>query len=214
MSRIPVINRSGEVRGEVELPATPLDGARGAQALQDVLVAHRAAQRAGGASTRTKGEVAGSNRKPWSQKGLGRARAGYRQSPVWRGGGVVFGPKPRSYRKQVPRQVARLAFRRAWSEKLAAGGLRVLEDLSLPAPKTRELMALLKAVGVAPPVLLLLAQPDAALRRAARNVPRVEVALARDVHPYQVVRYPVVLAAQAAIAVLAGRLQPAAGTPS
>ena len=211
MSRIPVTNSAGEARGEVEIADALLVRTRGQQALKDVLVAHRAALRAGTASTRTKGEVAGSNRKPWSQKGLGRARAGYRRSPLWRGGGVVFGPKPRDYRKAVSRKLGRLAFARALSDKVDAQALRVLDTLSLSAPKTKELAALLKGLGIRRPVLVILDRPDAAVQRAARNLPRVVVAAARDVQTYDVVRYPTVLAVQAAIPVLEARLKLAAG---
>ncbi|MBU0678134.1 MAG: 50S ribosomal protein L4, partial [Verrucomicrobia bacterium] len=111
----------GESIGDFDFSDELLVHDKGLQALQNAVVAHRAAQRAGSASTLTKSEVAGSGRKPWRQKGLGRARAGYRQSPVWRGGGVAFGPKPRSYAKKISKKGARLAFRRAFSEKIAAG---------------------------------------------------------------------------------------------
>jgi large subunit ribosomal protein L4 len=154
-----------------------------------------------------KGRVAGSNRKPWAQKGLGRARAGYRQSPVWRGGGVVFGPQPRDYAKRVPRAVARLAFCRAVSEKVKEGAVRVVEQLALAAPKTRELAALLKTLKIEGTVLIVADKPDENLARAARNLPGVELALAREMHAYQVVRYPALLATRAGLAALEQRLQ-------
>jgi len=206
MSRIPISNMAGEAVGDVEVADSLLVLKRGRQALQAVLVAYRAGRRAGTASTKTKGEVAGSNRKPWAQKGLGRARSGYRQSPVWRGGGVVFGPRPRSYAKQVNRKVARLAFQRAFSEKVADQSLRVLESLSLAEAKTRALAAILKAHRIGGSVLIVLDKPDRAVRLAARNLSRAAVALARDVHPYDLVRHATLLVTRPALAELTRRL--------
>lgn len=209
MSSIPITNSAGAALGAMEIADDLLVLGRGQQALKDVIVAYRAALRAGTASTLTKGEVAGSNRKPWAQKGLGRARAGYRQSPIWRGGGVVFGPKPRSYRKSVNRKVAQLAFRRAFSEKVAGKAVRVLDELALADGKTKALLAILKALGVVGAVLIVLEKSDAKIRLAARNLSKIEVAVARDVHPYQLFRYPTVVATQAAMTTLVKRLQPA-----
>jgi len=209
MSRLPITNSAGAALGEMEIADDLLVLDRGQQALKDVIVAYRAGLRAGTASTLTKGEVAGSNRKPWAQKGLGRARAGYRQSPIWRGGGVVFGPKPRSYRKSVNRKVTQLAFRRAFSEKVTGKALRVLDELTLADAKTKTLLAILKAQSIRGPVLIVLEKSDAKVRLAARNLRQIEVAVARDVHPYQLFRYPTVVATKAAMVVLAHRLKPA-----
>lgn len=211
MSRIPVTNSQGQSVGEVELADDLLVLDRGEQALHEVIVAFQAGLRAGTASTLNKGRVAGSNRKPWAQKGLGRARAGYRQSPIWRGGGVVFGPHPRSYAKQVPRHVGRLAFRRAVSEKVAAGAIRVVDDLASVGPKTKAMAALMKTLKVKGAILILLDAMDRNVMLAARNMPRVEVALAKDVHPYQLIRYPVLLATRSGMAALEQRLKTAAG---
>ncbi len=208
MSRIVITNASGVVKEEIELADDLLVLDRGAQALKDVLVAYRAGLRSGTASTKTKAQVAGSNRKPWAQKGLGRARAGYRQSPVWRGGGVVFGPHPRSYAKHTPRKVARLAFRRALSEKIKDQALHVVDELNVAEPKTRALLAVLEAVKVSGRVLIILDRQDRQLGLAARNLKKVEIVLACDVHPYQLLRYPTLLATKSAWAVLEKRLKP------
>ena len=209
MSRLPITNSEGATLGEMEIADDLLVLKRGQQALKDVVVAYRAGLRAGTASTLTKGEVAGSNRKPWAQKGLGRARAGYRQSPIWRGGGVVFGPKPRSYRKSVNRKVAQLAFRRAFSEKVAGKALRVLDELALADAKTKTLLAILKAQGIQGPVLIVLEKSDPKVRLAARNLRQIELAVARDAHAYQLFRYPTVVATKAAMVTLVNRLKPA-----
>lgn len=207
MSRIPITNSAGVSSGEMEIADDILVNNRGQQALKDVIVAYRASLRAGTASTLTKGEVAGSNRKPWAQKGLGRARAGYRQSPVWRGGGVVFGPKPRSYRKDVNRKVVQLAFRRAFSEKILGKALRVVDELQLADAKTKSLLAILKAQSIQGPVLIVLEKSNANVRLAARNLRQIELAVASDVHPYQLFRYPTVVATKAAMVTLVDRLK-------
>lgn len=211
MSRIPVMNSQGQNVGEVEIADELLVLKRGEQALHEVIVAFQAGLRAGTASTLTKGQVAGSNRKPWAQKGLGRARAGYRQSPIWRGGGVVFGPHPRDYSKRVPRNVSRLAFSRALSEKVASGAIRVIDELALAAPKTKAMAALLKTLNVTGVLLIVLDKADRNVTLAVRNLPQVAVALAREIHPYQLVRYSALLVTRSGMAVLEQRLKAAAG---
>lgn len=211
MSRLPVINAQGQKVGDLEIADELLVLKRGAQALHEVIVAHQAGLRAGTASTLTKGQVAGSNRKPWAQKGLGRARAGYRQSPVWRGGGVVFGPHPRDYAKRVPHKVSRLAFQRALSEKVVSGSLRVVEDLAPAGPKTKDILALFQALNIKGALLVVLDKADRNVMLATRNLRQVEVALARELHPYQLVRYPALLVTRPGMAVLVKRLQAETG---
>ena len=121
---------------------------KGAQAVKDAVTAYRNALRAGTACTKGKGEVAGSNKKPWKQKGTGNARSGFRQSPVWRGGGVAHGPKPRDYEQKLNKKVWSLAFKRALSEKLEAGNVIVVDAFSFEAPKTKLMAKLLKDLGV------------------------------------------------------------------
>ncbi len=207
MSTITVINKSGENCGQMEVPDNLLEAGRGEQAVKDVVTAYMAGRRAGTASTLGKGAVAGSNKKPWKQKGLGRARAGYRRSPVWRGGGVVFGPHPRSYAKQVNRKTQRLAFRRAFSDKLAAGAVRVIEDFALPDAKTKSMAQLLKTLSLTGKVLAVVAQTAPELARASRNLPKLELTRASDLNTYQLLCYPVVLAERAALEIIVKRLQ-------
>jgi len=206
MSTIKVFDRSGAAAGEVSVPAEALVRDRGAQAVRDVIVAGMNSRRAGTASTLSKGEVAGSNKKPWRQKGTGRARSGYRQSPVWRGGGVAFGPKPRCFAQKINKKVTQLAFRRALSDRIAEGAVRIVDDLSISEPRTKQVAALLKNLG-ADRCLVVTHGVDPVLSLAARNLPRVEVLAARDVGVYHLVRYPVIVVARAAWEVLAGRLQ-------
>lgn len=207
MSKLPVRNMKGEQVGEFDLSEDLLVFDKGQQAMHDAVVAYLAHQRAGTASTLNKGEVAGSNRKPWRQKGTGRARAGFRQSPVWRGGGVVFGPKPRKYSKRMPRKVARLALRRAFSEKVAAGAVVVLDELKMAEPRTREFAAMVKALEADRGVLFVVDQVGSNERLASRNLQRVELASAREVNTYQLVRYPMIVLTRSGIEEFQGRLQ-------
>lgn len=211
MRKLAIVDMAGASVGELEVADGLLGGKRGGQAVHDVVVARLAGRRAGTASTLSKGEVAGSNKKPWRQKGTGRARAGLRQSPVWRGGGVAFGPKPRDFSKKVNRKTERLAFRRALSDKIVAGQVRILDPMTLAQAKTKAVVSLLKALALKAPVLFVLDKPDRSWVLAARNVPGVEVAVARDVGVYQLMRYPAIVASRLAIGVLTSRL--AAGQP-
>src|SRR5512144_414277 len=127
----------GNDQGELEVKFPLIEGGKGTQAVHDTVVAHQAAQRSGTASTKTMGEVAGTGKKPWRQKGTGRARAGSFASPLWRGGGVVIGPKPRDFAKKVSRKTRQLALRKALSERLTAGDVLLIDDLKLEAAKTK-----------------------------------------------------------------------------
>src|ERR1017187_4664186 len=129
----------GKNQGELEVKFQLVEDGRGTQAVHDTVVAYQAAQRMGTACTKNVGDVAGSNKKPWRQKGTGRARAGSFASPLWRGGGVVFGPKPRDFTKKVSRNTRQLALRKALGERLRAGDVVVVDDLKLDSPKTKNI---------------------------------------------------------------------------
>src|SRR6185436_9824476 len=143
--KLTVKDLKGNQQGEVEVNLPLVDGGRGTQAVHDTVVAYRANQRMGTACTKTVGDVAGSNKKPWRQKGTGRARAGSFRSPLWAGGGVVFGPKPRDFGKKVSKSTKQLALRKALSERLKSGDVVVVEELKLESPKTREFVGVLHA---------------------------------------------------------------------
>jgi len=204
--KITVQSIQGNQVGELELADGLMVGNKGAQAAFDAVRNIRAAARAGTASTKTKGEVAGTGAKPWKQKGSGRARAGYRRSPVWRGGGVAFGPKPRSYAVKMNRKSAQLAFKHAFGDRLSAGQVQVLDELTLAEPRTREFAGLMKTLGVERGALFILAQKDDAVLRASRNIPKVEVTTAQLVNVYQLVRWQQVVITRAAFEELADRL--------
>src|SRR5881296_3528704 len=129
--KLSVKDSQGNSTGELEVKFPLVEGGKGTQAVHDTVVAYNANQRMGTACTKNVGDVAGSNKKPWRQKGTGRARAGSFASPLWRGGGVVFGPRPRDYSQRVPKKVKALAFRRALSERLLAGDVVVIDELKL-----------------------------------------------------------------------------------
>ena len=206
MSTIKLFNPAGEAAGDLTVADDLLVADRGDQAVKDAVVATLNARRAGTAASLRKGEVAGSNKKPWKQKGTGRARAGLRQSPVWRGGGVAFGPHPRDYGQKINRKVAQLAFRRAVSAKIADGRLLAVERLDLPEAKTKALAALLGKLGADRGCVIVVDRPDALLARAARNLPKVAVVSAADLGVYEVIRHRMVLATRAGLAALTARL--------
>jgi len=207
MSTIKVFNPAGEPAGEMTFAKERLELEKGEQAVKDVVVAIRNACRAGTASTLSKGEVAGSNKKPWRQKGTGRARAGYRQSPVWRGGGVAFGPKPRDYSQKINRKVQQLAFTRALSEKIAGGQTMVIDTIDLAEPKTKLLKALLAKLGLDRSVLIVLDQHEEKVMLAARNLQKVEVVSAAEVDVYSLLLYRTLVATKAGFEALTARMR-------
>jgi large subunit ribosomal protein L4 len=178
----------GKDQGELEIKLPLIENNKGVQAVHDVVTAYRANQRLGTACTKTMGEVAGSGKKPWRQKGTGRARAGSFASPLWRGGGVVFGPKPRDFGKKVNAKVKTLALLKAVSERLKAGDVVVVEDIKLSAPKTKGFVAVLKALGLERTVLVVAPGFEPNVKLAARNVPKVELATSDSVNTYQVLK--------------------------
>src|ERR1700677_3760048 len=141
--KIAIKNIEGKSQGELEVKFELIENGKGTQAVHDAVVAYRAARRSGTASTKTVGEVAGTNKKPWRQKGTGRARAGSFRSPLWAGGGVVFGPKPRDFSKKVSKKTKQLALRKALSERIKAGDVVVVDDLKLGTPKTKDFIGVI-----------------------------------------------------------------------
>src|SRR5947208_9808488 len=186
--KLSVKNIQGQDQGELEVKFQLIENGRGTQAVHDTVVAYQAAQRSGTASTKTVGEVAGTNKKPWRQKGTGRARAGSFQSPLWRGGGVVFGPKPRDFGKKVSRKTRQLALRKALSERLQAGDVVVVDELRLESPKTKEFVALLSALEIKGSALIVAQGTDKNLTLASRNVPKVSLATGDSLSTYDVLR--------------------------
>jgi large subunit ribosomal protein L4 len=208
--KLTVHNQQGQPVGEVEWAAPAGTASKGRQALHDAVVAMRTNRRAGTASTKTKGTVAGTGKKPWKQKGTGRARAGYQQSPLWRGGGVVFGPKPRDFHQGINRRVGKLALWRAVTDKAAAGAVTVVDAFTLAEPKTRQFMAALKGLQAALPALVVVERADESLSRASRNVPGVRVVTPAALHPYDVLHCRRMVVTQPAFGELGRRVAAAA----
>jgi large subunit ribosomal protein L4 len=204
--KLTVKDMQGKDQGEMEVTFPLIENGSATQAVHDTVVAFRAAQRMGTACTKNVGEVAGTNKKPWRQKGTGRARAGSFQSPLWRGGGVVFGPRPRDFSRKTNRAVKRLALRKALSERLKAGDVMVVDDLKFSSPKTKEFLAVLSALQLNGTALIVGQGDDANLRRASRNVARVELTTGEDLNTYQVLRSDKVLFTRGAFAAVAQRL--------
>ncbi len=186
--KLPVRNIKGQDQGEVQVSFPLVEGGRGTQAVHDTIVAYRAAQRMGTACTKNVGEVAGTNRKPWRQKGTGRARAGSFRSPLWRGGGVVFGPKPRDFGKKVGRKTRQLALRKALTERLKSGDVLVLDELKLASPKTRDFIEVLSQLELNGTALVVVPRVDENLVLASRNLTYVEVTTSDFLNSYQVLR--------------------------
>src|SRR5580765_2233550 len=186
--KISIKDIKGKSQGELEVKFPLVESGKGTQAVHDVVVAYNAAQRMGTACTKNVGEVAGTNKKPWRQKGTGRARAGSFQSPLWRGGGVVFGPKPRDFGKKVGRKTKQLALRKALTERLNAGDVLVVDDLKLDTPKTKALVEVLGRFDLNGTALVVVPTLDRNLQLASGNLQTVEVTTADTLNTYQVLR--------------------------
>ena len=181
---------------------------KASQALHEAVTAYRAARRSGTHATLTKATVDLSGKKPWRQKGTGRARAGYKSSPVWVGGGVVFGPHPRSYRKNLPKTVLKTALRRAISDLATKGVLHTGSVPSLKAPKTKELVGWIKDSGLPLSCLIVTSKhPEQNLLKAAQNLREVDLRTAREVNAEDLLRRRQVWIAEDAWTELGKRLQ-------
>ena len=172
---------------EVTFDESQLTLNKGEQAVKDAITAIRNALRAGTASTKGKGEVAGSNKKPWKQKGTGNARAGFRQSPVWRGGGVAHGPKPRSYEQKLNKKVWALAFARAFSDKVKAGDVIVVDEFKFEAPKTKLMAKFLKDLGIDRTACIVQKDVDDTVVLVTSNLPKIDYSTAQALDVYTVV---------------------------
>ena len=183
------------------------DSEKGRQAVHDVVVAMRANRRAGTASTKTKGEVALSGAKPWRQKGTGRARAGDKASPIWVGGGVVFGPRPRSYAKHTPKKVKVLAFRKALSERISAGDVLLVPNFAVKEAKTKQFISLVAETAKdARKTLVVGVTFDEGTYLAGRNVQKTLLVRAADVNTEQLLAFDKIILTQDALSVLSERL--------
>src|SRR5687768_1570207 len=176
MYKAPVFSAAGDKKGERELPQVLFDGQVHQPSMWQAVKAFLANQRQATASTKSRAEVSGGNKKPWRQKGTGRARQGSTRSPQWRGGGIVFGPRPgRNYHQDLPKQVRWLARRSAFNARAEDGSIILVEPIKLDLPKTKHITALLKTTGAEGNVLVLTDGHNPMVYLSARNVQGVEV---------------------------------------
>jgi large subunit ribosomal protein L4 len=195
-----LFRKDGSDAGTIELPdelfAAPVNTA----VIHQAVTAQLAGRRLGTSKTKNRGEVAGTGKKPWRQKGTGRARAGSRRSPVFVGGGVAFGPQPRSYAQRLPKQMKRLALRGALTGKFDDGAVKVVVDLAMDETKTKALLGHLAALGIAAGNVLVVApERDEPLTLSARNAPGIDVILANSLNVVDVLRADTLLFTQAAV---------------
>lgn len=199
MPTVKVYNIKGEQVGEMELCASIFGAEINKSLLFDVSQMLLAARRRGTASTKNRSEVRGGGRKPWRQKGTGRARHGSIRSPIWTGGGIAFGPKPRQYRYQLPKKARRAALCSALSSKVAEEKLIVLEDLTLAEPRTKEIVNLLDNLKIEGSVLLVTAGPDINVFKAGRNIPGVTPAIAGKINVLDILKHETLLLTREAV---------------
>jgi len=187
--KISIKNISGKAAGELEVKFAMIENGRGTQAVHDTVTAYRAAQRMGTAKAKNAGEVAGTNKKPWKQKGTGRARAGSFQSPVWVGGGVTFGPRPRDYTKKISKNTKALALRKALTERLKMGVVVIVDDLKLASAKTKDFVKVIDTLELTGTTLIVsCGAANANLTRAARNICGVTLTTGDSLNTYDVLR--------------------------
>ncbi len=200
MPKLSVYNISGEITGEIELNEIVFGVEFNEAVVHQAVVMQLANQRQGTSATKTRAMVRGGGRKPWKQKGTGRARCGSNRSPVWVGGGTTFGPQPRSYAKKMPRQARRLALRCALSAKVAAGQVVVVEGLTFDAPKTKNVAALLNAFQAADAkALLITAGADKNVELSARNMPKVTTITTMGLNCFDILNSNKVILAKEAV---------------
>jgi large subunit ribosomal protein L4 len=199
MPCIPLYDRAGKTVGDVELSDALFAAPINAAVLHQVVTAQLAGRRTGTHDTKTRGEIRGGGRKPYRQKGTGRARQGTVTAPHYRGGGVVFGPHPRSYEQRLPRKMKRLALRGALTAKLGDDQLKVIDTFGLEAIKTSELAGVLRALGATGRVLVVAPGRDQTLELSARNLPTVEIILADSLNVVDLINADLVLIEQPAL---------------
>ncbi len=188
MPTVALYNINGEQVGELALSEEIFGVEVHEPILHDAVVAQLAGRRLGTHDTKTRGEVSGGGRKPWRQKGTGRARAGTTRSPIWRKGGIVFGPHPRDYGYSLPKKVRRLALKSALSAKVNTGDILVLDALTLEGPKTKDMVKILGNLKV-DDALLVTAAKDESIEKSARNIPNIKPLVAQSLNVYDILAY-------------------------
>lgn len=199
MPKVALLNQQGSQVGDIELSDTVFGIEPNEHVVHQAVVAQQASLRQGTHKVKGRSEVRGGGRKPWRQKGTGRARQGSIRSPQWVGGGVVFGPTPRTYGFKLPKKVRRLAIKSALSSKVRAEEIVVLENLSLDAPKTKEMVAILSALSVDRKALIVTANYDETVALSARNIPGVSFVDAEGVNVLDVIKHDKLIITKGAV---------------
>jgi len=200
-----VVNTSAEKVGEIEVSDVLFGVEVNTGILHEVVCMQRANRRSGNASTKTRGEVRGGGAKPWRQKGTGRARAGTRTSPIWRGGGTTFGPKPRDYSYKLPKKVRRLALRMALSARMDEGNLVIVDQFTMAAPKTKEFVGVMKNFDFTK-CLIVTDADNENVQLSARNAVGYKVLLVAGLNVYDILKYPKLMLMQSSLEQLEARL--------
>jgi large subunit ribosomal protein L4 len=204
MPEVEIKDKNNNPAGKMDLPEEMFAVTAKEGAIHNAVVNFLANQRQGTHATKTKGLVSGGGKKPWKQKHTGRARSGSNRSPLWRGGGIVFGPQPRDYSYALPKKARQLALKATLSMKLSDGEMTILDSLNLDQPKTKDMVSLLKGLGLqGTSTLIVVPEYDAAVFLAARNIPGVSVKRASDLNAYDVSRHKRVLLTRSAAETLA-----------
>ena len=199
---------SGGDSGKIAVGFEFVEEGKGNQAVHDAVVAYLAAQRHGTAKTKDRGEVSGTGKKPWRQKGTGRARTGSRRTNIFTGGGVTHGPRPRDYAKKVNSKTRQLALRKALSERIKDGEVVVVDNLKLESHKTKDLHAQIEALAPKGTVLLVTGEADRNLSLAARNIPLVQLVEAEGLNTYEVLKPDVIIISRDGLQKITARLNP------
>ena len=189
MPKIALLNQTGQNVGEIELLDSIFNIEPNQQVVYDVVKAQRAAMRQGTHKTKTRTEVRGGGRKPWKQKGTGRARSGSTRSPIWVGGGTVFGPTPRDYSLKVNRKVRRLALKSVLSSKAQGNQIQVLDKLSLEAVKTKGMIEVLENLKLQGKTIIVLSQMDENVMLSSRNIPGITVTTVNQASVYELMKF-------------------------
>ncbi|WP_258358909.1 50S ribosomal protein L4 [Moorella sulfitireducens (nom. illeg.)] len=213
MPRVAVYNIQGQQVGEIDLDDYVFGGEVNEAVLHQAVVMQLASRRRGTASTRTWAEVSGGGRKPWRQKGTGRARAGSIRSPLWRGGAVIFGPQPRDYGFKLPKKVRRLALRSALASKVREGNIIVLDDLKLERPRTKDMVAVLKALNAGDKALVVTAAREANVELSVRNLPGVDCLIPAGLNVYDLLAHEKLIVTKEAVSRIEEFLAPVEKQP-
>ncbi len=200
MPKVALYDMSGAQIGELELNDSVFGIEPNQAVMYDFVKMQLANKRVGTSSTKTRAEVSGSGKKPWRQKGTGRARVGNRRNPVWTGGGIAFGPRPRDYSYRLPRKVRKLAMKSALSSKVLENNIIVVDQLSFDEPRTKQMVATLQAINSSKKTLVVTADGDANITKSARNIPGVKPLRVDYINVYDLLRYDTLLITRDAVA--------------